>query len=392
VTGPAVGERDECASALDGGGTQRNARRRSLAFGSILRSNEQEHTTPFGIFYSPNITPDPQTGIGTWTSDDFWHALHNGYSRDGRPLYPTFPYTNYTKISRRDAQDMYEYLRTIAPVRKPSREHELRFPYDRTVALMLWRRLFFRPGVYQPDPAHSSKWNRGAYLVEGLAHCSACHEARNSLGAIRSERNPAGGLVLNWYAPSLARSHEAGLQTWPEQQIVEFLTTGRTADAAGMGPMAEVIYESLQHVPPSELDAMAAYLKSIPGASEARPLVTSRATDPAVLASGREIYGKNCARCHGDDGRGKPPAALALAGNRAVTMPSVTNPVRIVLYGGYPPSTAGNPRPFGMPPFADRLTNVEIAEVLTYVRSAWGNRAGAVSANDVLRNRTGPEW
>jgi len=358
--------------------------------------------TPFGTFYSPNITPDPETGIGSWTSDDFWHALHNGYSRDGRPLYPTFPYTNYTKISRRDAQDMYEYLRTIAPVRRAARPHELEFPYNNEWLLSLWRRTFFRPGVYEPDPARSAQWNRGAYIVTGLAHCSACHEARNSLGAARSERNPAGGLVLNWYAPSLARAHEAGLQQWQEAEIVSFLASGRiigapnspTHSAAAMGPMAEVIYESLQHVPAHELSAMAAYLKSMPESAET-PFARERngqTDNAAVLDSGRRNYAKHCARCHGDNGEGRVPAALPLAGNRAVTMTPATNAARIVLYGGYPPGTAGNPRPFGMPPFADALTNVEIAEVLTFVRSAWGNQANAVTANDVARNRTGPQW
>jgi mono/diheme cytochrome c family protein len=358
--------------------------------------------TPFGTFYSPNITPDKETGIGNWTSEDFWHALHNGYSRDGRPLYPTFPYTNYTKISRSDAQDMYDYLRTLQPVRRVARAHELRFPYDSEWLLRLWRRVYFRPGVYEPDRARSASWNRGAYIVEGLAHCSACHEARNSLGAARSERNPAGGLVLSWYAPSLARPQEAGLQRWPQAEIVTFLAGGRlfgaanssTHSAAALGPMAEVIYESLQRVPAHELRAMAEYLKSVPEST-----ATSLARDPgrpadnaATLESGQKLYAKHCARCHGDNGEGRMPAALPLAGNRAVTMSNATNTIRIALYGGYPPGTASNPRPFGMPPFATALSNVEIAEVLTYVRAAWGNQADEVTANDVARNRTGPEW
>jgi mono/diheme cytochrome c family protein len=358
--------------------------------------------TPFGTFYSPNITPDTETGIGAWTSEDFWHALHNGYSRDGRPLYPTFPYTNYTKISRRDAQDMYDYLRTVQPARRAARPHQLEFPYNNEWLLKLWRRAYFRPGVYEPDGSRSAEWNRGAYIVEGLAHCSACHEARNSLGAARSTHNPAGGLVLNWYAPSLARPEEAGLQQWPQAEIAAFLARGRTGDAANssahfaaaMGPMAEVIYESLQRAPAHELNAMAAYLKSIPesaAAASARDPVTQTAND-ATLDSGRKNYAKHCARCHGDNGEGRPPAALPLAGNRAVTMTNATNPARIVLYGGYPPGSASNPRPFGMPPFADALSNVEIAEILTYVRSAWGNQASAVTPNDVARNRTGPQW
>jgi mono/diheme cytochrome c family protein len=358
--------------------------------------------TPFGTFYSPNITPDAATGIGAWTAEDFWHALHNGYSRDGRPLYPTFPYTNYTKISRRDAQDMYEYLRTLPPVRRAARPHELQFPYSNSLALRLWRRAYFRPGVYEPDPARSAEWNRGAYLVEGLAHCSACHEARNSFGGAQSERNPAGGLVLNWYAPSLTQPQEAGLQRWPQGAIAAFLGGGRTIGEAGsstpsaaaMGPMAEVIYESLQRVPVHELSAMAEYLKSLPESAEppAAPPLDTQADLAATLENGRKTYAKHCARCHGDNGEGRIPAALPLAGNRAVTMASATNAVRILLYGGFTPGTASNPRPFGMPPFADTLSNTEIAEVLTYVRSAWSNHAPRVSPSEVARNRTGPQW
>ena len=359
-------------------------------------------TTPFGTFYSPNITPDAATGIGDWTAEDFWHALHNGYSRDGRPLYPTFPYTNYTRISRRDAQDMYEYLRTLPPVRRAARPHELQFPYSNQLALRLWRRAYFRPGVYEPDPARSAGWNRGAYLVEGLAHCSACHEARNSLGGAQSERNPAGGLVLNWYAPSLTQPQEAGLQRWPQRQIAAFLGGGRTIgepgsatpSAAAMGPMAEVVYESLQRVPAHELNAMAEYLKSLPVSAEppVAPDLSAQADLAATLDNGRKTYAKHCARCHGDNGEGRIPAALPLAGNRAVTMASATNAVRVLLYGGFTPGTASNPRPFGMPPFADTLSNTQIAEVLSYVRSAWNNHAAPVRVSEVARNRTGPEW
>jgi len=358
--------------------------------------------TPFGVFYSPNITPDPETGIGAWSAEDFWHALHNGYSRDGRPLYPTFPYTNYTKISRRDALAMYEYLKTVPAVRQPRREHELRFPYDHRMLLIAWRRLFFRPGVFQPDPQQSPEWNRGAYLVQGVANCSACHEARNALGAIQSKTNPAGGLVLNWYAPSLTNPHEASLRDWSEADIVTLLQTGRVGmsapgepHAATLGPMAEVVYENLQHVDPAELHAMAVYLKALPdveSSARARPMRISSAGLEGTMKRGAKLYADHCARCHGDNGEGKPPAAPPLAGNRAVTMDSAVNPIRIVLYGGYPPGTAGNPRPFGMPPFSPTLTDTEIAAVVTYMRRSWNNNASPVSSTEVARNRTGPLW
>lgn len=354
--------------------------------------------TPFGVFYSPNITADVETGIGSWTADDFWQALHNGRDKDGRPLYPTFPYTNYTKVSRADADAMFAYLRSLPPLRQANREHELNFPFNYRVLLHGWRLLFFRPGIYEADPAQSAEWNRGAYLVQGLGHCSACHEARNALGAIRSKDNPSGGLVLNWYAPSLSAPAEAGVQAWSEAEITALLQTGKAAHGTTLGPMAEVVYESLQHADAAELRAMAVYLKSLPAAevpADGRREPRTSAS-PAAAAQqqrrGGEVYAEHCASCHGEAGEGVPPAAPALAGNRALTMDSAINPIRIVLFGGYAPGTAANPRPFGMPPFHQQLKDDDIAAVLNYVRSSWGNDARPVSAIEVARNRGGPLW
>lgn len=352
--------------------------------------------TPFGLFYSPNITPDADTGIGRWSADDFWRALHEGRAPDGRPLYPSFPYTNYTRISRADADAMYAYLRSLAPVTQRNREHELRFPFNQRSLLHGWRLLFFRPGVYQPDVRQSAEWNRGAYLVQGLGHCSACHEARNALGAIRSRDNPSGGLVLNWYAPTLSAPAEAGVQDWSVDDIVALLQTGRTAHASTLGPMAEVVFESLQHADPAELRAMAVYLKSLPPrepVGKRRALSATRIDSAArQQRHGEQLYAEHCASCHGSQGEGLPPAAPALAANRALTMDSAVNPIRIVLFGGYAPGTAGNPRPFGMPPFHQRLSDEDVAAVLTYIRTAWGNQAPPVSSADVARDRGGPLW
>jgi mono/diheme cytochrome c family protein len=293
---------------------------------------------------------------------------------------------------------MFAYLRTLPAVRSENLEHSLRFPYDQRWLLAAWRLLYFRPGVYEGDASRSSEWNRGAYLAEGLAHCSACHEARNSLGAIRSQtRAPAGGLVLDWYAPSFASPREAGVQQWSEARIVALLKHGiagapdSARRASAMGPMAEVVFESLQHVPDEELRAVAVYLRSIPeSGSSARGL--PHVASPAELASGRRVYAEHCTDCHGDDGEGRAPAAPALADNRAVTLATPINPIRIVLYGGFPPGTAGNPRPFGMPPFAQSLSDEQIGDVLTYVRASWGNATFAVTADEVRAQRTGPLW
>ena len=355
--------------------------------------------TPFGTFYSPNITSDSKTGLGGWSSTDFWHALHNGYSKDGTLLYPTFPYTNYTKISRRDSDAMFAYLRTIAPVSQANHPHELAFPYNHRLLLVAWRALFFRPGVYESQSGHSAAWNRGAYLVQGVAHCSACHETRNALGATETKAGPSGGLVLDWYAPSLTSPQEAGLQSWSEPDIVTLLKTGvvasNTTKATTSGPMAEVVSESLQQASDDELHAMANYLQSLPvtnapdGNGAANP---QDQIPPALLAAGKSLYGKNCADCHGDHGEGREPAAPALAGNRAVTMSSAVNPIRMVLFGGYAPGTAGNPRPFGMPPYSLVLSDEEIAEVLLYVRSSWGNAARPARGEEVSVNRGSPLW
>jgi mono/diheme cytochrome c family protein len=355
--------------------------------------------TRFGVFYAPNITPEATTGIGAWGETDFWHALHNGYSKSGSLLYPTFPYTNYTRVSRRDADAMYAYLRTVTPVAKANRPHKLAFPYNHRVLLAAWRWLFFRPGVYQAEPTHDAEWNRGAYLVQGLAHCSACHEARNALGATRSGSGPSGGLVLDWYAPSLVSPREAGVQHWSDADVVTLLQTGRvntqTTNAATVGPMAEVVAESLQHVPDHELHAMAIYLKSLPVSESPREATAPRV--PIVLplaerAAGEDLYKKNCASCHGDHGEGRDPAAPPLAGNRDVTMESAVNPIRLILFGGYPPGTTGNPRPFGMPPYSLTLSDEQIAEVLNHVRTSWGNGALPVYGEVVSANRGNPLW
>ena len=350
--------------------------------------------TPFGDLYAPNITPDRQTGIGDWNADDFWRAMHHGRSRDGSFLYPAFPYPNYTLVTRADADALFAYLRSLPPVRRPNQEHELRFPYNQRLLLGLWRALYFRPGTYQPDPEQSAAWNRGAYLVQGLGHCNACHANRNVLGATETGAGLAGGLIpiLNWYAPSLASDRESGVGDWPPEELARLLKTGVSAHGAVFGPMAEVVRQSLQHLTDSDIAAMVDYLKARPPSGEQAP-VTRRASgeDPvAMLRLGSALYERHCEQCHKIAGTGAPPDYPPLADNRSLTTPSAINPIRIVLNGGYPPSTAGNPRPFGMPPFGQLLDDREVAAVVTYIRNSWGNSAPQVSPNEVRLYRTVP--
>lgn len=349
--------------------------------------------TPFGKLYSPNITPDAATGIGSWSADDFWRALHNGKSRDGRFLYPAFPYTDYTKITRTDSDAMFAYFKTLPAIKQANKEHELRFPYNQRILLAGWRALYFRPGVYQPDTGQTTEWNRGAYLVQGLGHCTACHTNRNAFGATEQGADLTGGLLpsLGWYAPSLTSDAEAGLGNWDKQHIVDLLKTGVSPRGTVFGPMAEVVRHSLQHLSDDDVVAMAGYLKSLPQTSAAVAANKVQGKDvQAVLKLGAKLYGDHCVECHKANGSGIPPAYPPLAGNRAITMPSSINPIRMVLNGGYPPSTQGNPRPYGMQPFGPVLSDAEVAAVVSYIRNSWGNNAPLVLPIEVNRYRAVP--
>ncbi|MEO7055372.1 MAG: cytochrome c [Caldimonas sp.] len=377
-TGPGVGEYLVRAGNCEGCHTARGGAR--FAGGRAIE-------TPFGIVFSSNLTPDA-SGLGGWSSDDFWRALHNGRSRDGHLLYPAFPYPNYTGLARADADAMFAYLKTVTPVAQANKAHALGFPFDQQAALAVWRALFFRPASFQPEPSRSPDWNRGAYLVETLGHCNACHSQRNVFGATADPLDLAGGLIpmQNWYAPSLTDAAEASVADWPVADIVALLKTGVTERATVQGPMAEVVAGSTQYLHDSDLAAMATYLKALP----VRPVnivATDDAAAPAIAAAGQQLYETHCSACHGDQGAGVAGAYPALAGNRAVALTPAVNLVHVVLRGGFAPSTAGNPRPFGMPPFATVLTDAEVASVLTYLRSAWGNRAAPITTLDVSRYR-----
>ena len=340
--------------------------------------------TPFGAVYSSNLTPDATTGIGNWTRGDFWRAMHHGKSKDGRLLYPAFPYTSYTLVTREDADALFAFLTSLPAVNQVNTAHAVRFPYNLQAALAVWRALYFRPAFFQPDASATSEANRGAYLVNSLGHCSACHAARNALGATDG-LNLAGGLipVQNWYAPSLVSLQEASVASWRLDDIKALFKTGQSPQASVNGPMAEVVLKSTQHFNDADLTAMAVYLKALPPSATLLPSAPGGKT----TARGEKLYEQHCAQCHGDDGKGVASAYPALAGNRAVVMLQTANLGQIVLHGGYAPATAGNPRPFGMPPFVLVLPDSDVAEVLTYIRSSWGNQAAGVSALDVMRIR-----
>jgi mono/diheme cytochrome c family protein len=342
--------------------------------------------TPFGTLYTSNITPDPETGIGKWSVDDFYKTMHEGRFPDGGLIYPAMPFASYTKVTRADSDAIYAYLRSVPPVKQKNREHQLGFPYNNRSLILGWRTLFFTEGEYKPDTTKSEEWNRGAYLVEGLGHCGMCHTAINALGGSSESKAFEGGLIpmQNWYAPSLTSNKEAGLGDWSIQEISELLQTGISERGAVYGPMAEVTYNSLQYLNDADIKAMAVYLKSLGQGSPPEPAssVVPSSESSLLLTLGKSVYDAQCAACHGAQGKGFPPHYPPLAGNPSISMSSAVNPIRMVLNGGFAPATAGNPRPFGMPPFAQSLSDDEVAAVVTYIRTSWGNRGSAVSARD----------
>ncbi|MBC8638886.1 cytochrome c [Caballeronia sp. EK] len=351
--------------------------------------------TPFGTLYTPNISSDKDTGIGKWTAEEFYTMMHTGKSRDGSLLYPAMPFTSYTNVTRADSDAIYAFLMSTPAVHQPNRPHELRFPFNHRELLLGWRSLFFREGVYKPDVSQSVEWNRGAYLVEGLGHCSMCHTAINALGGNVKSKAFEGGLIpiQNWYAPSLTSNKEAGLGDWSLDDIVGLLHAGVSNRGAVYGPMAEVVYDSLQYLTEEDVRAMAVYLKALPARSGDKSPPPSQAVaeeKTSLSPLGKKIYDAQCAECHAAQGQGKPPDFPPLANNQSIEMNSAVNPIRMVLNGGYPPGTFKNPKPYGMPPFAQSLSDVEVAAVVTYIRTAWGNHGAPVTVKEVNELRSAP--
>lgn len=360
--------------------------------GGKLFAGGRAMPTPFGTLYSSNITPDTETGIGSWSADQFYAMMHTGRSPDGGLLYPAMPFGAYTKVTRADADAIFAYLRSVPAVRAANKPHDLRFPYNNRSLILGWRTLYFTEGTYQPDGKKSKEWNRGAYLVQGLGHCAMCHTAINALGGSSESKAFQGGLIpmQNWYAPSLTSNKEAGLGDWSITDISDYLRNGVSHRGAVYGPMAEVVYNSLQYLTDEDARAMSVYLKSLAEGAPSEPAVTSVpvAESSLLVRLGKSVYDAQCANCHGAQGAGQPPRYPPLAGNQSIQMESAVNPIRMVLNGGFPPGTPSNPMPYGMPPFAQTLSDDEVAAVVTFIRFAWGNRGTAISARQANELRT----
>lgn len=343
--------------------------------------------TPFGTINSANITPDQETGIGAWTQDDFARAMSEGIRSNGQHLYPAFPYPFYTRVTRADTDDIFAFLRTLPAVHKVVNRDTLPFPFDIRASMLAWNTINFSQGEFTPDPARTPEYNRGAYLVEGLGHCGACHTPMNSLGGSRNSRMYQGNNILTWVAPNLTNDDHTGLGTWSVAEIVEYLRTGRNAHAAAAGPMAEVVQYSTALMPEPDVKAMATYLKQRGAAGPYNPNLAPIRPDDATMQAGAAIYRDTCSACHTAEGRGIPRLFPQLAGSPSVQQEDPTTLARVVVSGARTAATSAAPTSPAMPALGWRLDDNQIAAVLTYIRNTWGNAAPAVSRSDVAKVR-----
>lgn len=340
----------------------------------------RELDTPFGVIITPNITFDDETGIGRYTRDDFWRAMHEGIRRDGAQLYPAFPYPYFTRMPRQDVDAIYEYLRTIEPIRSDVvPEAELAAPFQVREAVRGWKLLNFDQGVFEPDPQKSDEWNRGAYLVRGPGHCAACHTEKTLTGGDAAGEDLRGGVLENWHAPNIRGGQHGGIADWSEDDIVDYLGTGRAAHTMAMSRMGEVVEFSTQHLREDDLRAIAVYLKDLDDEerqAEAGP-------DDDAMRVGAWLYFDNCAACHRSDGGGVDHIFARLDGSNKVNSDDPTTIIRITLEGARAHPTERWPHGLAMPAFSWKLTDEQIADVLNYVRHAWGNNARLIDASEV---------
>ena len=355
-------------------------------------------STPLGTVYSTNITSDREHGIGAYTFTEFVAVMREGVRKDGAHLYPAMPYTSYAKVSDADLRDLYAYFTTEAPASaQPNRASDIVWPLSIRWPLAYWNHAFHDDRQYVADPSKGVEWNRGAYLVQGLAHCGTCHTPR---GAGLQEKNLDGtsdlylsGSSLDGTAPvSLRSAASGGLAHWSKEDIVATLKTGRNPHSSVSGPMGEVVGDSTQYLSDADLDAIAVYLKSLGGTADAQPFHADGSTLHAILAGsatqpGASIYIDSCAACHRQNGQGATRVFPSLVDNAVVTQQNPDSLIGVILSGARLPSTQAAPSPLAMPPFGWRYDDKDVAELATFIRSSWGNHAPAVTAEQVAKVR-----
>jgi mono/diheme cytochrome c family protein len=332
--------------------------------------------TPFGVIYSSNITADRLNGIGAWTSDQFYRAMHDGIGAHGENLYPALPYPWFRLASRADDDAIFAYLLSTPAVDYAPPKNQLPFPLNIRLMVKGWNLLFLKSRDFQPDAGQSDEWNRGAYIVNGYGHCGACHTPKNILGADKSGHDFQGGNLDNWVAPDLTGNTRTGLGNWTIDDITEYLGTGRNAHAGAGGAMADVITYSTSLMTAEDRHAVASYLKSLPASPSAAP----PQPDAGAMRRGAAIYSDACTSCHLENGVGQPGLFPPLGMNAMLQQSDTTGLVHLILAGGRVGTSPSRPSPLAMPSFAWKLTDDEIADVATFIRNSWGNQAAPVSA------------
>ncbi|GBD56050.1 c-type cytochrome [Gluconobacter wancherniae] len=362
--------------------------------------------TPMGAIFATNITPDQTTGIGTYTLADFDRAIRAGVAKDGRRLYPAMPYPSYAKLSNEDVRALYAYfMKGVPAVHRENKKSTIPWPLNMRWPLSFWNELFVPAGQYVQDAARDKQWNRGAYLVETAGHCGACHTPR-SLAFNEKGMNShnsqflSGALIDHWFAPSLRNDPNTGLGRWNEQDIFDFLKTGRNSHAVVFGSMTEAFNNSTQFFSDADLKAVAHYLKSLQrnASHTVQPWqyvpTTAEALEPnqRKTPSGAQTYMAKCSFCHGTDGRGQSVWIPPLAGAASSLTADTSSQINITLNGSGRVVANGMPDAYRMPSYRSQLSDQQAADVLTFIRSSWGNRKTVISPNDVknIRKRTTP--
>jgi mono/diheme cytochrome c family protein len=336
---------------------------------------------PIGTIYSPNITPDKQTGIADYTDDEWVAALQQGIGRGGRHLYPAMPYTSYTLMSRQDALSIKTYLMTLKPVHAEAPANTLRFPFNQRWTMRFWNMANASDDRFKAESGKSAAWNRGAYLVQALGHCGQCHTPRNWMLGLKSGQELAGGVQAGWMSYNLTSDRDHGLGNWSDTALTQYLATG-TAPGHGpaSGPMAEAISNSLRFLNADDIRAIVTYLRDVPARAAGPDAVAAHATPAAANQLGEHVFALACAGCHLPTGQGRQSPWAALAGDHSAGDASATNVVQILAHGSELETPTGQ---VFMHSFVGGYSNEEMAAVANYVVSQFGGRESAVTADDI---------
>jgi mono/diheme cytochrome c family protein len=363
--------------------------------GGVPFAGGRAFVLPFGTMYSTNITPDAETGIGSYSDANFLDAIHKGIGRNNTKLYPAMPYASYTYMSDADALAIKAYLFALKPLHAPAPANTLSFPFNQRALMSLWSAFFNPDKRYEPNADRSPEWNRGAYLAEALGHCGECHTPRNLAFALNNRQKFAGAVQAGWRAYNITADHASGVGAWSDEDLARYLSIGH-ADGRGTasGPMGEEVDQSSSHLRPGDITAMVAYLRTVPGISSADLPDPRQTPAPALLAEnapaegeshGKQVYEGACAGCHGWTGVSPVIPFASLLGTRTVNDPTANNVAQVIIGGGHRhlPRDSDN-----MPAFGSTYSDAEIAGVANYVTARFGAKGSALSAADVAKLRT----